>query len=169
MIRALIVRILSLVFESTTLRKKIMITWKVHSKSSPTSTPGLEGKVLGTRLRAPLSLVHSHSVPYGRFKRKNFIIEEGKARVGQFPAYFLLLNHTRTLFILFLKYQQGPLRETEAWRDGPLNKLMGGWGGGGRGRSTKKYSRKGKLNEKKISCTPINPKKKIMLWPKKNS
>ena len=31
--------------------------------------------------------------------------------------------------------------------------------GGGGGRSTKKkYSRKGKLNEKK-SCTPINPKK----------
>ena len=53
-------------------------------------------------------------MPYGRFKRKNLIIEEGKARVEQFPAYFLLLNHTRTLFILFLKYQQGPLRETEA-------------------------------------------------------
>ena len=31
-------------------------------------------------------------------------------------------------------------------RDGPLENL--GWGGGGGGRSTKKYSRKGKLNEK---------------------
>ena len=31
-------------------------------------------------------------------------------------------------------------------------------GGGGDGRSTKKHSRKGKLNEKN-SCTPINPKK----------
>ena len=37
-------------------------------------------------------------------------------------------------------------------RDGPLENL---WGGG---QSTKKYSRKGKLNEKN-SCTPINPKK----------
>ena len=40
-------------------------------------------------------------------------------------------------------------------RDGPLENL---WGGGGCGRSTKKYSRKGKLNDKN-SCTPINPKK----------
>ena len=32
---------------------------------------------------------------------------------------------------------------------------MGGWGGGGE--VQKKYSRKGKLNEK-TSCTPINPK-----------
>ena len=31
-------------------------------------------------------------------------------------------------------------------------------GGGGGGRTKKKYSRKGKLNEKN-SCTPINPKK----------
>ena len=39
-------------------------------------------------------------------------------------------------------------------RKGPLENLMGG-----RGRSTKKkYSRKGKLNEKKL-CTPINAKK----------
>ena len=88
-------------------------------------------------------------MPYGRFKRKNFIIEEGKARVGQFPAYFLLLNHTRTLFILFLEYQQGPLRETEAWRDGPLNKLMGGWGGGGEGAKYKKIFAQGKIKWKK--------------------
>ena len=39
-------------------------------------------------------------------------------------------------------------------RDGPLENLLGG----GRERSTKKYSRKGKLNEKN-SCTPTNPKK----------
>ena len=38
-------------------------------------------------------------------------------------------------------------------RDGPLENL---WGGGGGGRSTKKNSCKGKLNEKN-SCTPINP------------
>ena len=31
-------------------------------------------------------------------------------------------------------------------------------GGGGSGEVQKKYSRKGKLNEKN-SCTPINPKK----------
>ena len=39
-------------------------------------------------------------------------------------------------------------------------------GGGGGDEVQKKYSRKGKLNEKK-SCTPINPKKIFMLWPKK--
>ena len=39
-----------------------------------------------------------------------------------------------------------------------IRKVIGGGGGGGCGRSTKKYSRKGKLNEKN-SCTPINPKK----------
>ena len=40
-------------------------------------------------------------------------------------------------------------------RDGPLENLWGvGWGG----QSTKKYSRKGKLNEKN-SCTPINAKR----------
>ena len=39
-------------------------------------------------------------------------------------------------------------------RDGPLENLLGG------GEVQKKYSRKGKLNEKKkTSCTPINPKK----------
>ena len=32
------------------------------------------------------------------------------------------------------------------------------YGGGGRAKYRKKYSRKGKLNEKN-SCTPINPKK----------
>ena len=42
-------------------------------------------------------------------------------------------------------------------RDRPLENLWGGGDGAG-GRSTKKYSRKGKLNEKN-SCTPINPKK----------
>ena len=38
-------------------------------------------------------------------------------------------------------------------RDGPLENLLGGGG-----EEPKKYSRQGKLNEKKIySCTPINP------------
>ena len=46
-------------------------------------------------------------------------------------------------------------------RDGPLENL---WGG----EVQKKYSHKGKLNEIH-SCTPINPTKKFMLWPKKNS
>ena len=42
-------------------------------------------------------------------------IGEGKkACGGQFPAYFLLPYLTCVLFILFLKYQQEPLRETEA-------------------------------------------------------
>ena len=39
-------------------------------------------------------------------------------------------------------------------RDGPLKTL---WGGGGEVQST--YTRKGKLNEKQKSCTPITPKK----------
>ena len=55
MIRALIVRILSHVrhiFESTTLRKKLTITQKILIQKSP------------------LPLVHSHSVSYGRFKRR---------------------------------------------------------------------------------------------------
>ena len=42
----------------------------------------------------------------------------------------------------------------ESVRDGPLENLSGG----GAGKVQKKYSRKGKLNEKN-SCTPINPKK----------
>ena len=39
---------------------------------------------------------------------------------------------------------------------------------GGRAKYKKKNSCKGKLNEKN-SCTPINPKKIFILWPKKNS
>ena len=42
--------------------------------------------------------------------------------------------------------------DQENLRDGPLENL---WGAG---EVQKKYSRKGKLNEKN-SCTPINPKK----------
>ena len=42
-------------------------------------------------------------------------------------------------------------------RNGPLENFFLG-GGGGRAKYKKKYSRKGKLNEKN-SCTPINPKK----------
>ena len=38
-----------------------------------------------------------------------------------------------------------------ALRDGPLENLLGGGGG----RSTKKYSRKGNLNEKKIHARHI--------------
>ena len=62
-------------------------------------------------------------------------------------------------------------------RDGPLENLWGG-GGAGLAKYKKKYSSKGRLNEKN-SCTPINPKKysfyglkKIYarnLIPKKNS
>ena len=37
--------------------------------------------------------------------------------------------------------------------------------GGGASEVQKKYSRKGKLNEKN-SCTSINPKKIFILWPK---
>ena len=35
----------------------------------------------------------------------------------------------------------------------------GGGGGGGAGEVQKKYSRKENFNEKKNSCTPINPNK----------
>ena len=45
-----------------------------------------------------------------------------------------------------------------------IRKLTGGGGWGGE--VQKKYSHKGKLNEKN-SCTPINPKKILILWPKK--
>ena len=44
-----------------------------------------------------------------------------------------------------------------------IRKIMGG-----AGEVQKKYSRKGKLNEKN-PCTPSNAKKIFMLWPKKNS
>ena len=44
---------------------------------------------------------------------------------------------------------------------------MGG-GGRGAGEVQKKYSRKGKLNEKKKKCTPINPKKYSCHGLKKN-
>ena len=47
------------------------------------------------------------------------------------------------------------LTEVETVGDGPLENL---WGWGGAGEVQKKYSRKGKFNEKKF-----------MLWPKKNS
>ena len=49
------------------------------------------------------------------------------------------------------------IRLHEEIRDGPLENLSGG-GGVGAGEVQKKYSRKGKLNEKIF-----------MLWPKKNS
>ena len=53
-------------------------------------------------------------------------------------------------------------------RDGPLENLWGGGGGGGMGEVQKKYSCKGKLNEKN-SCTPINPKNYSCYGLKKNS
>ena len=40
-----------------------------------------------------------------------------------------------------------------------IGKLMGGVGGGGRRRSTKKIFAHGKIRRKKNSCTLINPKK----------
>ena len=58
----------------------------------------------------------------------------------------------------FRPYPPLPFFHPQLLRNGPLENLLGGRGGGGWGRSTKKYWRKGKLNEKK-SCTPINPKK----------
>ena len=51
------------------------------------------------------------------------------------------------------------------FRDGPLENL---WGGGGGGNYKKIYSRKGKLNEKKIHARQLILKI-FMLWPKKNS
>ena len=60
------------------------------------------------------------------------------------------------------------IKDTLNVRDGPLENLWGR-GGSGAGEAQKKYPRKGKLNGKKNSCTPINPKKIFMLWPKKNS
>ena len=58
------------------------------------------------------------------------------------------------------------IKDTLNVRDGPLENL---WGGGGASEVEKKYSRKGKLIEKKNSCTSINPKKIFILWPKRNS
>ena len=54
----------------------------------------------------------------------------------------------------------GVTRLLRPLKDGPLENLRGD------GRTTKKYSRKGKSNEKN-SCTPINPKKIFMPCPKK--
>ena len=59
----------------------------------------------------------------------------------------LNVKNTKDMFI-------GSQFKLSQMREGPLENLMGG-----RGRSTKKkYSRKGKLNEKKL-CTSINAKK----------
>ena len=50
-------------------------------------------------------------------------------------------------------------------RDGPLENLLGGEGG----EEPKKYSRQGKLNEKKYIHARQLTLKIFMLWPKKNS
>ena len=44
----------------------------------------------------------------------------------------------------------GNPRIVSSVRDGPLENLWGEGGGGGRAKYKKKYSRKGKLNEKKF-------------------
>ena len=46
---------------------------------------------------------------------------------------------------------------------------MGVGGGGEGGEVQKKIFAQGKIKCKKNSCTPINPKKIFILWPKKNS
>ena len=62
-------------------------------------------------------------------------------------------------------FQNGPI-SFHVVRDGPLENL---WGGGGGGRSTKKYIRARENKMKKNSCTPINPKKYSYYCLKKNS
>ena len=57
-----------------------------------------------------------------------------------------------------------PSRSLTSAKGRTIRKLMGGGG-----RSTKNIFAQGKIKWKKISCTPINPKKIFMLWPKKNS
>ena len=61
-----------------------------------------------------LSLSLSLLLLFLRTRGVAFELVGEKARGGQFPAYFLFPYHTRVLFILFFKYRQGPLRETEA-------------------------------------------------------
>ena len=49
-------------------------------------------------------------------------------------------------------------KEINSFKGRTITKLMGGGGvAGGRAKYQKKYSHKGKLNEKNL-CTPINPK-----------
>ena len=62
-------------------------------------------------------------------------------------------RHVQTLILNFVPSQW--LIGLPCLRDGPLENLWGEGAGG----IQKKYSRKGKLNEKKNSGTPINPKK----------
>ena len=49
-------------------------------------------------------------------------------------------------------------KEINSFKGRTIRKLIRGGGGRGTGEVQKKYSHKGKLNEKN-SCTPINPKK----------
>ena len=62
MIRALIVQIISHVFESTTLLKK-----KIKNKKYILIQKNIFEILIQ---KTPLPLVHSHSVSYGRFKRR---------------------------------------------------------------------------------------------------
>ena len=76
----------------------------------------------------------------------------------------ILLSHSWWIFSL---HTNRITCRQESWS--PLGtdhyKTYGGGGGGVRS-TKKKYSPKGKLNEKN-SCTPINAKKIFMQWPKK--
>jgi len=56
-----------------------------------------------------------------------------------------LVSHRKDIWV-------APSSQQTRVRDGPLENVSGGGG-----EVQKKYSRKGKLNEKN-SCTPINPK-----------
>ena len=65
-------------------------------------------------------------------------------------------NHFHVCCVVCFEFRIRPLVH---WlpKGRSIRKLMGrGWGGA---KYKKKYSRKGKLNDKKNSCTPINPKK----------
>ena len=53
-------------------------------------------------------------------------------------------------------FDTAPDLSISSFRDGPLENL---WGGGGGGRSTKKIFAQGKIERKKNPWTPINPKK----------
>ena len=67
--------------------------------------------------------------------------------------------------IILSSFDKVVLSHSSSTKGRTIRKLMGGEGAG---EVQKKYSGKGKFNEKK-SYTPINPPKIFMLWPKKKS